>query len=75
MGLEPIKKYQEKVVKMFKSEKSVTIPITQKVFDEFHKDGKEGKELVLNVSLKGLTDFLADENHRVFKLNVIREIK
>lgn len=72
--LEPVKKYQEKVVKMFKSEKSVTIPIPKSVFDEFSKNGKDGKELVLNVSKKGLLAFLTDDDHKVFKLNAIREV-
>ena len=64
------KKFEHINVYMFKSKnnKSVTIPVKKTDFPE----GSD--ELVLNVSLKGLREFLDNEEYRRFGLNRIRGV-
>ncbi len=66
---EKIKKFERTNITMFKARngKSVTLPIQK-------SDFTEDDELVLNVSIKGLTDFLKDERFKSFKWNRIRSI-
>ena len=74
MELEPqnevIKKYEKTNIKMFKagSGKSVTMVILKADFPE------NSEELVLNVSLKGLKEYLSDERFKVFSFNRLRNI-
>ncbi len=67
---EKIKKFERTNITMFKARngKSVTLPIQKSDFS----DGCD--ELVLNVSIKGLTGFLKDERFKSFKWNRIRLI-
>lgn len=67
---EPIKKFEHVDVFIFKAKsgKSVTIPVRKSDFP----DGED--ELILNVSLKGLREFLDNDQYRRFGLNRIRGI-
>ena len=67
---EQVKKFEHVNVFMFKSKnnKSVTIPVKKSDFPE------DSDELVLNVSLKGLREFLDNAEYRRFGLNRIRSV-
>lgn len=69
---EQITKYEKSDIMMFKAknDKSITMPITKEQFEQNSQNGK----LILNVSLKGLKDFLEKEPWRKFGMNRIREL-
>lgn len=67
---EPIKTFERTNIPMFKAKngKSVTLVIKKTDFTD------NSDELILNVSIKGLTGFLTDDRFKAFRWNQIRTL-